>query len=326
MRGGRRPLIAVAVVVLMLAACASRPPVLPAVVAPGSGPLELADTPFFAQQDYQCGPAALASVLRSAGVEVLPEALVDQVFVPARQGSLQVEMLAATRRAGRIPYVIDPSLAALLRELHAGRPVLVLQNLGLDLIPVWHYAVVIGIDPGRDEIILRSGTERRRLSPARDFLRTWQLADAWAMVALRPGEMPAEVDRQRYLHALALTEAHLPPAPRRAAYRAALARWPDSVTAQFGEAFALHAAGDLQAAERAYRQLVADHPRHAAAFNNLAEVLAADGCHAQARAAAGRALAIARNDAPGLLEAIEDTLRQIPPLPDRRGCRPLNPR
>jgi len=63
---------------------------------------ELAAVPFFPQIDYYCGPSSLAMVLQAAGVDVKPEALVDQVFLPGRKGSLQVEMLAAARRHGLI--------------------------------------------------------------------------------------------------------------------------------------------------------------------------------------------------------------------------------
>ena len=89
--------------------------------------VELSGTPFFPQEEYQCGPAALATVLNVAGVAAAPDDLVDQVYLPKQHGSLQIELLAATRRADRIPYRFEPTLVALRAELDAGRPVLVLQ-------------------------------------------------------------------------------------------------------------------------------------------------------------------------------------------------------
>lgn len=297
---------------LSLGACATRPPVLPVLMPQATAPVELRDTPFFPQTRYQCGPAALATVLNAAGVALQPDSLVDQVYVPAKQGSLQVELLAATRRAGRIPYPTEPTLAALRAELDAGRPVLVLQNLGLGFLPVWHYAVVVGLDPERDEVILRSGVERRRRSGAAAFLRSWAMADNWGMIVLRPGEMPAHATRQRLLTAIALAEPMLSVEARTHAYCAALDRWPASVTARFGHAHALHLAGELMAAEASYRSIVRRHPRHAVALNNLAEVLADRGCHEQASEVASRALAIAAEDSPSLVEPISETLRSLP--------------
>ena len=95
----------------------------------------VASVPFFAQTEYQCGPASLAMVFNAAGVAVTPQVLLEQVYLPARKGSLQVEMLAATRRQGLLALTLPPNLTALLQEVAAGHPVLVLQNLSLPVYP-----------------------------------------------------------------------------------------------------------------------------------------------------------------------------------------------
>src|SRR5262252_3075355 len=69
-----------------------------------AGARELTEVPFFAQSQYQCGPASLAMVMTAAGVKVTPEELVPEVYLPERKGSLQVEMLAAPRRHGLVTY------------------------------------------------------------------------------------------------------------------------------------------------------------------------------------------------------------------------------
>ena len=40
---------------------------------------ELTEVPFFPQEEYQCGPAALAMALNAAGLSVTPESLIEQV-------------------------------------------------------------------------------------------------------------------------------------------------------------------------------------------------------------------------------------------------------
>src|SRR5258706_3383102 len=121
--------------------------------------IELADVPFFPQVDYYCGPSSLAMVLSAAGEAVTPDALVDQVFLPGRKGSLQVEMLAAARRHGMVAYEVEPRVTDLLRELAAGTPAIVLENYGpFSWFPVWHYSVVVGYDLPELEVIRRSGT------------------------------------------------------------------------------------------------------------------------------------------------------------------------
>ena len=189
----------------LIAGCAADP--FRAAVEPGThSAIELTETPFFPQREYQCGPAALATVLVDSDVAVDPDELISRVYLPQRQGSLQPELLAATRHYGRIPYVIPPEFAALLAEVSQGRPVLVLQNLGIKAFPAWHYAVVVGFSRERREVILRSGIDERRVTPAVTFANTWRRAGNWGIVALQPGELPATDDIKGYLRALAAAE------------------------------------------------------------------------------------------------------------------------
>jgi tetratricopeptide (TPR) repeat protein len=297
-------------ILFFLTGCATRPPLLAPLLSPESpeAKLELATTPFHPQKQYHCGPAALATLLEDSGVSATAESLLPQVYLPEKKGSLQLELTAASRRYDRIPYVITPELKALLAELQAGRPVMVLQNLGFDLIPVWHYAVVIGYSAQDDEIILRSGVTRREILSARRFLHTWNPGGRWAMVLLKPGEMPASPEPLSYLKAVAAMENLARADSLLAAYRAALKQWPESTTALFGMAAAQHAKGELPAAEQSYRRLLKAKPDHIAAYNNLAEVLADQGCTAEALAIIDEAL---RKDAGKLRPQLLKTARDI---------------
>lgn len=271
--------------------------------------VELSETPFFPQQRYQCGPAALATALSSSGVAVDMQELVDRVYLPARQGSLQVEMLAATRMAGRIPYIIDGTLRDLSAELSAGRPVVVLQNLGIAAIPRWHFAVVVGIDAERGAVILRSGTDRRRVTALRTFLNTWRRSSYWGFVVLRPTELPTGVDGLRYMKAVAALANAGRNKEAATAWRTALREWPDSPVALFGLGNALLAAGDNSAAEASFRALLASDSTSAAARNNLAMALARQARHAEALQEI--ALALEHNSDPMLETELRDTQRVI---------------
>jgi tetratricopeptide (TPR) repeat protein len=294
---------AVVAAALALTACAGAPQ-LPA----GLPAVELTSVPFFPQTEYQCGPAALATVLAHEGVAVTADDLVREVYAPGLRGSLQPELLGATRRHGLVPYVIEPDAAALAAELAAGKPVLVLQNLGIDRVPVWHYAVVVGL--GEDEVILRSGTEQRRIERSSHFLRSWRRGDNWAFVALPPGELAATATAGAYVRALAGAESMLDSAAAERGYRAALERWPADELVLFASAGHRYGAGDLRGAAALYRRLLDVAPQHAAARNNLANVLAELGCSEEALAEARAALAAL---APGdeLGDAVRDTVAEL---------------
>ena len=289
---------------VMLTGCASIPPSV-SELPQAARAIELEDTPFYPQERYQCGPAALTTVLAQSGAGASLEAVVDKVYLPGRQGSLQAELLAATRTEGRLPYVIDASLAAIWRELETGRPVLVLQNLGVEAIPRWHYAVVVGIDAERGEVVLRSGTDRRRVTRIRTFLHTWRRGGYWGMVVLVPGQLPTAPNRSRYFEAIAALEQAGRAEEAAWAWQTALREWPGDTVALFGLANAHLAKAEYAAAETAYRDLLERVPDLPAARNNLALALAAqekfDTALEQIR------VALSNNPDPAMEKELRDT-------------------
>jgi len=269
----------------MTAALVTHPP------TPLQQPVSLSSVPFFPQDEYQCGPAALAMVLAADGLAVAPEALVPQVFLPARGGSLQAEMLATARRHGRLAVVLPARLDAVLTEVAAGRPVIVLQNLSLPLAPRWHYAVLIGFDLARQQVTLHSGKTAGQTLPLPLFERTWARSGHWAMVAVRPERLPATPDAESLLAAAVALERSDAGAARRA-YEALAAHNPDLYGAWLGLGNTRHAAGDLAGAAQAFMRATQADPRAADAWNNLALTRLALGQLDEARRAAQRAVAI----------------------------------
>jgi len=252
--------------------------------------IELEDVPFHSQVNDQCGPAALSSLLNDAGVQVSPEDVRSRVYIPERQGSLQLELLAATRYFGQIPYEVDPNLSALVAELESGRPILVLQNLGVTLAPIWHYAVVVGYLANEQQFVLRSGDRRRLLMKARTFSRSWKRGNYWAIVALKPGELPANAVAKRYLRSVAAIEYIGDSANAIPAYRIATQRWPQSNIAWLGLGNASYTQGEFSEAEEAYRKVLEIKPGDAIALNNLSQVYLDLGCRDDALATINAAI------------------------------------
>ncbi len=268
--------------------------------------IELEKVPFYPQEKYQCGPATLAMALTWSGQAITPAELKDQVYSPSRKGSLQLSMVSATRRRGKIAYEIgDPQ--DLYPEIAAGHPVIVLQNLGLSWLPVWHYAVVIGYDAVEQNIILRSGTTRRKVMPYYVFERTWARSDHWGLLVLEPGRMPASATENKYLSAVLGLEKSRQYQAAIVGYQTALKRWPGSLNARMGLGNSLYALSDLRGAESSFREAAQLHPQSAVAHNNLAYVLFKQGRKKEALAVAQKAVALG-----GPLQPEADkTLREI---------------
>ena len=277
----------------LLAGCAASPPLAEGLPASAPRSIELRSTPFFPQEDFQCGPAALATLLVASGVDVGPEALAPQVFLPERKGSLSLELIAATRRHGRLPWALDTTADEMVEELEAGRPVLLLQNLGVPQIPIWHYAVLVGYDAERNVAILRSGREERLEMKWQRFARAWHGGGQFAMTVLHPEEIPAHATPARYVEAVAGLEAAGQRQAARTAYESALSRWPDESLPWLGLGNVALAEGDRAAAADAYLRAIMLDPDDAAARNNLAELLLDAGCLDESRRQAERAAALA---------------------------------
>jgi len=249
----------------------------------------LPDVPFFAQEAHQCGPAALAMALSWSGLAVTPEELTAQVYTPGRQGSLQNDLITAARRHGRLAYPVYGA-EALLAELGAGHPVIVLLNLGFSWSPKWHYAVVVGYDQPAAEIVMRSGSRAAERLAFRVFGNTWRRGDFWGLVVLAPGRMPATVAEAPYIDAVVGLEKARQWSAATIAYRAAADRWPQSFAAWLGLGNSRYFSGDLAGAEAAFREGCRLRPQAGSAWNNLAQVLWEQGQGEEALAAAERAV------------------------------------
>lgn len=304
---GRTGCLLALLALLILDGCSTKRSILPVLAEQR---LELEDTPFFPQKKYQCGPASLAMLLGASGAMVFPDDLVSRIYLPGRKGSLQLELIAASRQFGRIPYVIDGNISSLIAELQAGRPVLVLQNLGLNILPAYHYAVVIGALPD-NKIVLRSGADKRLVMDTAHFLAAWNRSGSWGLIVLRPGELPEHPELLNYLDAVSGFEASGNLSQSTQAYQAALAVWPEDQTAMIALANNYLLRSRYHEAEQLFRRLLMINPQHVAAANNLAEALFRQGCYHQSLKQINEAAELAEMLNSSLKETVFQTQQEI---------------
>jgi tetratricopeptide (TPR) repeat protein len=294
---------------LLLSACAGTPQTRELISqVPTNLPsqVELSGIAFYPQEKYQCGPAALATMLTSEGIDVTPQQLVDKVYIPERKGSLQIEMIATARSAQLLAYQLAPELKAILREVASGRPVLVFQNLALDWLPQWHYAVVVGYDLSAQQLILRSGTQKRHLVAFSTFERTWQRGKQWAYVFTAPDEVPVTANVLQYSRSASelMQSGHQQAALT--AFQTASQHWSNEALPQMTLGNALYQMEDFEGAQQALSRAVEIKPDNARAWNNLAYAMMARQCRVAAIKAIGCAVRLDPED-----QNLADSLKEL---------------
>ena len=268
-----RRTLAAALTLALLSACAAP---FDASDALGDGlPARAAvvDVPLIKQADFYCGPASLAMVMQWAGAEITQEEIASLSFTPGAEGTYLADMIGASRRLGWAATEVA-TWEDLRQEVAAGHPVIVFQNLGVAIAPVWHYGVVTGFDQAANVVTLNSGQLEEMRLPVDIFARTWARGDYWGLVVLPPDQLAATATQTELLAAGAALERAGQAAAAETFYETGHARWPDNWLWLFGLANTRYAMGDLKGAERALLQARALAPDVPEIRANLAHVRA----------------------------------------------------
>ncbi len=266
--------------------------------------------PFFAQEEFQCGPASLAMALNWSGTALQPADLIAEVYTPGLKGSLQSAMVSSARRHGRVAYPITGS-EALLAEISAGHPVIVLVNLSFSWYPKWHYAVVIGYDQQQGRVILHSGRNAGEVLSSRVFMNIWQRSEYWGLLVLPPDRLPAGGREKEWLAAVAGLEKSRQWQAAAIGYATALKKWGKSFAAWMGFGNSSYRLHELDASAKAFYQAALLQPDNGMAFNNLAHVLAEQGKSKDALAAAQRAVDLGGPSIDTFRRTLEDITQNI---------------
>jgi hypothetical protein len=264
------------------------------------------EVPFYPQDDYQCGPAALAMVLAWSGISISPGELVPETYTPGKQGSLQSALVAGARRHGRIAYPFSgPDM--LFAEIAAGRPVIVLLNLAFSWYPKWHYAVAIGYDRNSGTVTLHSGTQAAEQLSFRVFHNVWKRSEYWGLSILPPSDTVMHPDEEKWLQAIVGLERAGQWQSAAVAYGKATELWPHSHNAWIGLGNSRYRLRDPAGAAAAFHEAIRVRPASGIAYNNLAQVLAQAGQYEEAEKAARQAVSLGGP----LLETYARTLNEI---------------
>lgn len=239
------------------------------------------NVPFIPPRSELCGSTSIemvASYWQSQtdfSPKLSTEELDARTLIPAKKGTLQIELITAARSNGLIVYPLEPTFEALFSELSAHHPVIVLVNRSYSWHPLWHYAPIIGYDEEKRSILAHFSDQPNEAISIGTFAALWKRSNNWGVVLLPPGELPASVSSKTFLRAVYEFEKSGNIEEAIVAYQSALRRWPDNADILFALANGSYNASHLIEAEENYRKLLALNPSHSLALNNLSILL----CH-----------------------------------------------
>ena len=224
----------------------------------------------YPQEAYFCGPASLSTLLSQQNVAFVYGDVVGSTFTPELLGTLQIEMKATARRYGLIPYELNAGLAPILSEVSNNTPVLVLLNLGLPLVPTWHYAVVTGFDKADKKIFLSAP-----LTPMsfEEFEMFSKRGGSWSIVALKPTMLPVASSEVQMIRAI--TDMYDVGYKEQATHAAILyvSTYPVSALGSVMLANMYTSGQDYLNATKEYKRSLALNPHDPVLLNNLAQSL-----------------------------------------------------
>lgn len=241
------------------------------------------NVPFIPPRSELCGSTSIEMVssywqsMTSYTPKLSTSELDGRTLIPAKGGTLQIEMVTAARSNGLISYPLEPTFEALFAELGAHHPVIVLVNRSFAWHPLWHYAPVIGYDEVKRKIIVHFSDQPNEALSIATFGALWKRSENWGIVLLPPGELPASVSSKTFLRAAYEFEKTGEGEGAIRAYKSALVRWPDDTDILFALANAEYNGLHIDEAEKNYRKLLALKPTHALALNNLSMLLCLNG-------------------------------------------------
>ncbi|MGA7614767.1 MAG: tetratricopeptide repeat protein [Thermoanaerobaculia bacterium] len=209
--------------------------------------------------DNTCGAAALATVLDFYGSKATEEELIRSLDRGRHGGVVSVDLLLAARKRGFGAELVRGDRTLVTDAVAKQQPVILMLRI-LDVpgaaTDLYHYIVVDGVDPSRGLIRTQFGDGRLRWIDFDRIERAWKGA-GYATILL---------DRT-------------PHAPR-------------SYHAELRKAVALEEAGNPDAAILVYQSLLAERPRDALLWTNLANAQREAHASTEAEEAYRRALAI----------------------------------
>lgn len=139
---------------------------------PGAGAY-IDNVPFYAQEEYMCGPSSLASVIGYWDRNIPDEEIAAEVYDEKLKGTLPVDLLLYARSKGFEAVYYKGGIEDLKEKISLNVPLIVFIDLGYDFYPVGHYMVIVGYNDKSKHVIAYSGVNKNEVYSYSELHKLW---------------------------------------------------------------------------------------------------------------------------------------------------------
>ncbi len=139
----------------------------------------------YLQDPEQCGPFALAALLRYVGMEADPELLAERLYSPGAGGVLTMDLFLEASRRGLEARQFSGSEDILVKELTEYNPVIVLLKYPRLRSAVGHFILVTGYSSDPRGFFVLWGDGKLSWVKLDQFHQLWSRAGFWMLTVHR---------------------------------------------------------------------------------------------------------------------------------------------
>ena len=149
-------------------------------------PTLLPGVPFYRQEAYECGPAALATVVNywhtktGAASATTPEDIVAEIFSPSARGVLGIDLQAYAKKRGFQAHTSTGSIGEIRKQIGQSVPPIILVDYGFSFYQRNHFMVVTGY--AVNGVLANTGRAENEFIEEEDLLRIWKKTGYWMLV------------------------------------------------------------------------------------------------------------------------------------------------
>ncbi len=146
--------------------------------------LYLESVPAVSQKAYQCGPAALESVIRYWGESADADLIGKTIYKSGTRGVFNFSLSQYMKSIGFWSEIHEESSAENLKQwLRKGIPPIVMLDSGVLWARTYHFVVLKGFDDGLKIFYANTGEAETQAIDYKEFDKRWKKAGSWSLIA-----------------------------------------------------------------------------------------------------------------------------------------------